>query len=81
MLELLVRAAPATRQFALEEARLPHRLDSAGAFALTRIACASRSMPALAFVLQAREAPSKVAWVVLLPVGLALYLRDLRRLR
>ena len=80
VLELLVRAAPATRQFALEEARLPHRLGL-GRRVRSHANYVRFSFHAGVGFSLSREAPSKVAWVVLLPVGLALYLRDLRRLR
>jgi glycosyltransferase involved in cell wall biosynthesis len=80
-LELLIRTAPATRQFFLEEARLPHRLKRARR--LRSHANYSRfSLHAgIGIREQAREAPSRGAWLALFPLALLLYLRDRWRLR
>jgi glycosyltransferase involved in cell wall biosynthesis len=80
-LELLVRAAPATRQFNLELARCPRpisaraRLRAHANFA--RFSYHAGFGPWAQF----RTAPSRVAWLFLSPVALGLYLRDRRQLR
>ena len=77
---LLIRAAPATRQFFLEEAQLPHRLSTR-----TRLRSyanyARYSFHAGAGLrAQARDVPSIATWAALSPFGFALYLRDLWRM-
>ncbi len=75
-LELLIRAAPATRQFFLEEARLPRpipfrrRVRSHANYIRFSLHAGTGIKE------QAAVAPSKLAWLMLFPVGFALYVRD-----
>jgi glycosyltransferase involved in cell wall biosynthesis len=75
-LELQIRAAPATRQFYLEEVRLPRaiplgrRLRSYANYVRFSL---HGGTPLLE---QANDAPSAATWVALAPLGVALYLRD-----
>jgi glycosyltransferase involved in cell wall biosynthesis len=79
-LALAVQAAPATRQFFLEEARLPHRLTRRRRLR-SHVNSVRYSFHArVGLRQQAREAPSRVAWLAVLPLGLALFVRDRRRL-
>ncbi|MDQ3671858.1 MAG: glycosyltransferase family 2 protein [Actinomycetota bacterium] len=79
-LELMIRAAPANRQFFLEEVRLPHKLARSKrvrSFAnYIRFSFHSRA----GLRSQLGAAPSKVAWAGLLPLGFGLYLRDRLRM-
>lgn len=78
-LELQIRSAPATRQFFLEEAQLPHRLSrrrrlrSYGNYVRFSLHADAGLRE------QLRDAPSKVRWLALAPVGYVLYRRDRRR--
>jgi len=78
-LELLIGAAPATRQFHLEEASLQRpvplgrRLRSYANY--VRFSLHART----GLVEQATAAPSKAKWLALAPLGFGLYLRDRRR--
>ena len=78
-LELQIRASVATRQFYLEESRLPVRMP------VTRrmrsyVNYARFSFHARARVAaQGREMRGNVRWLAMLPVGYGLYLRDRRR--
>jgi glycosyltransferase involved in cell wall biosynthesis len=79
-LELLVAAAPATRQFFLEEARLPHAMPLRSR-ARSHANYVRYSLHAGVGVRrQLAEAPSRAAWIVAFPVGTFLFLRDRRRL-
>lgn len=81
MLELMIQAAPATRQFFLEEAKLPHKLTrrqrTRSNANYIRFSIHSRT----GLRRQVREAPSRGAWAVLWPLGAALFLRDRWRMR
>ena len=78
--ELLIRGAPATSQFFLEESQLPHPLPRR-----TRLRSyanyARYSFHAGAGLRrQAQEVSSKTAWGALVPLGFGLYVRDLWRM-
>lgn len=75
-LELLIASSPATRQFHLEETRLPHRIPIARRLRSYANYVRFSIHAGVALRDQARDAPSKVAWLGLVPLGLALYVRD-----
>jgi glycosyltransferase involved in cell wall biosynthesis len=80
-LEHVVRGAPATRQFFLEEARLPHALTFRRRMRSHANYVRFSHHAGVRVVRQAREAPSKAAWIALYPLGLGLFARDRWRLR
>jgi glycosyltransferase involved in cell wall biosynthesis len=75
-LELQIRAAPATRQFYLEELKLPRRLTRRRRLRSYANYIRFSLHAANGLRDQARAAPSKAAWAGLVPAGAALYLRD-----
>jgi glycosyltransferase involved in cell wall biosynthesis len=79
-LELLVRAAPATYQYRLEETRLPHRLSAATRFRAYANSVRFGLHAGKGLLEQARAVPSPIVWATAAPAGLALYLRDRRSL-
>ncbi len=77
---LLIRSAPATRQFFLEESQLPHPL-SRRTRARSYANYSRYSIHAgVGMRRQMGEVHSKPAWAAVLPLGFGLYLRDLWRI-
>jgi glycosyltransferase involved in cell wall biosynthesis len=68
------------RQFFLEELRLPHRLPLRRRVRSYANYARFSLHSGIALRTQAADAPSVLAWLALLPLGLALFLRDRRRL-
>jgi glycosyltransferase involved in cell wall biosynthesis len=77
--ELLVRGAPASRQYFLEEAQIPHRVSLRRRVRAHANYVRYSLHAATGLRQQLREAPSKGAWLGLAPLGVGLYLRDKRR--
>jgi glycosyltransferase involved in cell wall biosynthesis len=80
-LELQVRAAPASRQFFLEEAMLPHTLRRSRRIRALANYARFSFHSRISLRGQLNDAPSRAAWLMLLPLGFGLYLRDRWRLR
>ncbi len=76
----VVRGAPATRQFFLEEARLPRPLTRRRRIRAHTGYVRFSHHAGVGIRQQLEEAPSKAAWLAVYPLGLALYVRDRWRL-
>ena len=82
--ELQVRTPLPTRQFYLEELQLPHRLSSQRRLRSYANYVRFSLHAGIGFSKQAKavpSVPSKLTWLLLVPVGAALYLRDRGRFR
>jgi hypothetical protein len=75
-LEFQIRTPLPMRQFYLEELQLPHRLRLRRRFRSYTNYIRFSMHAGIGMLKQARAVPSKVTWLLLVPVGTALYLRD-----
>lgn len=75
-LELQIRTPLPMRQFYLEELRLPHRLTLRRRFRSYANYVRFSLHAGIGMPKQAGTVPSKIAWLLVVPVGAALYLRD-----